>query len=87
MRHPYPKHLCAGCRPAWVAWRDADYDPRHPTNPGGGPLMDERTVDRVNPLTRRLQLREWQEQLQVQQMALVAAQCAAHQTRQEEVAA
>lgn len=78
MRHPYPKHLCADCRPKWVAWRDADFDPTAPTQPGGGPWMDERSYD-INPLTGRLQPREWQEELQVQQMNLVAAQCAAHQ--------
>lgn len=83
MQHPMPPHVaaCRVCRPRWVAWREADYDPRRPANPGTASLMDERSVE-VSPVSGRVLLREWQEELQVSQMAVVAGLCAAGRCQQ-----
>jgi hypothetical protein len=71
MQLKMPEHVasCQLCRPSWVAWRDADYDPSHPTQPGGGPTMDGRTA--------HADRRKWQEDLQRSQCELVAELCSA----------
>lgn len=78
MQHPMPKHVaaCPTCRPRWAAWREADYNPARPNNPGTASLMDQRSVE-VSPVTGQLLLREWQEELQRSQMAVIAEICAA----------
>lgn len=67
---------CADCRPKWEAWRDAHWSPNRPTNPGGGPLMDGRSLGHFTPHQRTSLLRCQQEELQQQQMDLIAALCA-----------
>ena len=77
MQCPMPKHVaaCPVCRPKWVVWREADYNPARPNNPGTASLMDERSIE-TNPVTGRSNLREWQEELQRSQMDVIADICA-----------
>lgn len=69
MNAKYPTGLlCDGCRPAWIAWRDADYDPARP---------EKWDVIGDNHHISHADRRRWREELQRSQMQLIVDQCRA----------